>query len=100
MIQVQVKDMNGTECQIGDLVCFHYPNPKIKSFYVLTYNEQDMRFEFSDLKGGQETKLAWMKMERLCPFESCKHTAIFLGKVHARKVKDFEAIFSITNRYK
>jgi hypothetical protein len=95
MIQVSIKDKNGTECNLNDVIIVHNPNEKIKYFGVLKF--EDCEFYLSDLSEGshQLPLIHWQKMERLCTLEQAPGIEKELGSVEVEDVKEFDKIFNL-----
>ena len=96
MITISIKDTHGNECELGDVLVLHFPNPKVKYFGVLVYDPKDYCFRVSDMfDGWHAIHPSYMTIERLCKFEDRPAVKKELGNVEVQDVKEFDKIYNI-----
>lgn len=97
MIELQVKDSNGNELNLGDVILYRFPNPNVISIGTLRYDEHYGEFNCTN-EDGNEWRFPnrFGSCERLCHINECRELEKYLGNNIDADEKMIDKIYSLT----
>jgi len=95
MIQVSIKDSEGNECQLGDVIIQHFPNERSKYIGILTWYDDDACFRLSDGDGWHTLQGSGCRNERLCHINNCPALNKELGIIYLMPKQTISKIYQM-----